>query len=305
MKIASEHQNEIVSMIWPGYILTSTTNLNGGSAQVYLLEVSKTSEIHKYVLRVHGDYDFALNNNVAHNEFRVLQILEDRNYPAPRPIYIDDSNAIIERPYLLQEYIDAQPVTDDSVAPRNIAQQSAEVLARLHGLELTDDEISSVVKHDHFARTLLSPDHRHPGYDSAPQSSQDLHESIRAQIKDIELPNENKIVHGDYWPANTLWQKNELVCVIDWEDASIGNSHIDVGNARLELTWMYGEEIASEFTEFYGSLRKVDQNILAYADLFAVLRLGLSFYSWGLTPSEVGILEAKTEVFTDNALQLL
>ena len=31
--------------------------------------------------------------------------------------------------------------------------------------------------------------------------------------------NADKLMHGDYWPGNTLWKDGRLVGIIDWEDA--------------------------------------------------------------------------------------
>jgi aminoglycoside phosphotransferase (APT) family kinase protein len=35
------------------------------------------------------------------------------------------------------------------------------------------------------------------------------------------------LLHGDYWPDNTLWRDGRLVCVIDWEDAALGDPLAD------------------------------------------------------------------------------
>ena len=32
----------------------------------------------------------------------------------------------------------------------------------------------------------------------------------------------HRLLHGDYWPGNVLWQQGRLAAVLDWEDAALG-----------------------------------------------------------------------------------
>jgi aminoglycoside phosphotransferase (APT) family kinase protein len=35
--------------------------------------------------------------------------------------------------------------------------------------------------------------------------------------------NASVLLHGDFWPGNTLWKDGQLVAIIDWEDAASGD----------------------------------------------------------------------------------
>jgi aminoglycoside phosphotransferase (APT) family kinase protein len=88
----------------------------------------------------------------------------------------------------------------------------------------------------------------------------------------------NRLLHGDFWPGNLLWRDGELVAVIDWEDASLGNPLEDVAIARLDLLWFFGEEAMHHFSEAYRTQmgdemgEELDFESLPYWDLLAALR---------------------------------
>ena len=68
------------------------------------------------------------------------------------------------------------------------------------------------------------------------------------------LPHRNPAVllHGDFWPGNTLWRDGKLVAVIDWEDAALGDPLADLARSRLEVLWAYGGDAMHAFTEHTG-----------------------------------------------------
>ena len=62
------------------------------------------------------------------------------------------------------------------------------------------------------------------------------------------------LLHGDFWPGNILWRYGQLVAVIDWEDAALGDPLADVANSRLEILWAFGIDAMQSFTHYYQSL---------------------------------------------------
>lgn len=59
------------------------------------------------------------------------------------------------------------------------------------------------------------------------------------------------LLHGDYWPGNLLWRGEQIVALVDWEDAAIGDPFSDLACARVELLCTVGEEVMERFTEQY------------------------------------------------------
>ncbi len=110
------------------------------------------------------------------------------------------------------------------------------------------------------------------------------------------------LVHGDFWPGNTIWDDGQFVALIDWEDAAVGDPLVDLGNGRLEVLFAFGEDAMEEFTDAY----RVAMTELSYAelprwDLFAVRRLVPEMPKWGLDPAREKELRRKSQWFATRA----
>jgi aminoglycoside phosphotransferase (APT) family kinase protein len=113
---------------------------------------------------------------------------------------------------------------------------------------------------------------------------------VLARIHRVEPPpflgGDGVLLHGDFWPGNTLWRDGRLVAVVDWEDAAVGDPLADVANARLELAWSVGFDAMEEFTSAYAARADVDLARLPAWDIRADARLTARLSSWGLDPAE-------------------
>jgi aminoglycoside phosphotransferase (APT) family kinase protein len=102
-------------------------------------------------------------------------------------------------------------------------------------------------------------------------------------------PDRLVLLHGDFWAGNLLWRGDEIVAVIDWEDASLGDPLVDVATTRLDLLWAFGREAMTAFTDHYLFLTApapADPGPvwrpagLALWDLVAALRPAGAFSAW-------------------------
>jgi aminoglycoside phosphotransferase (APT) family kinase protein len=87
-----------------------------------------------------------------------------------------------------------------------------------------------------------------------------------------EPQNKIALLHGDFWPGNSLWQDGQLTAVIDWEDALLGDPLIDLAQSRSEIAWIFGPEAMENFTHHYQQQMPLDYTALPYWDLCAALR---------------------------------
>src|SRR5262249_469245 len=60
-----------------------------------------------------------------------------------------------------------------------------------------------------------------------------------------------RLVHGDYWPGNLLWQRQRLTGVVDWEDARLGDPAEDLGTCRAHLLMLFCPGGADGFLPAY------------------------------------------------------
>jgi aminoglycoside phosphotransferase (APT) family kinase protein len=88
------------------------------------------------------------------------------------------------------------------------------------------------------------------------------------------------VLHGDYWPGNTLWREGQLVAVIDWEEAELGDPLADIAIARLDLLWAFGADAMELFTRCYREQSQLDWRNLPCWDLCVALRPMSNLARW-------------------------
>ena len=111
------------------------------------------------------------------------------------------------------------------------------------------------------------------------------------------------MLHGDFWPGNTLWREGRLQALINWEDAAWGDPLADVANGRCEIAMLWGQEAAAAFTQRYRlRMPGLDYGSLGCWDLLAALRPMGRLAGWGLAASVRERLRAGHRTFVDNVV---
>ena len=253
---------QLIQKIAPQGKLLRTWALKGGiSAQMTALEfLLPDGQTKKVIVRQPGERAIKHNPNAAADEFKILEIVQSVGVSAQTPYYLDQSGEIFSEPYLVIEYMEGQP----DYAPANSSDyvvQMATQLAKIHSIEST--------KLDH---SLDEARIRH----------------VLEAFWPLPQRNEPVLLHGDFWPGNILWKDDQLVAVIDWEDAEVGNPLVDFAITRLDLLWIFGVDAMNEFTRHYQSLTPLDFAQLPYWDLYAALRPMSRIAEWAAGWPELG-----------------
>jgi aminoglycoside phosphotransferase (APT) family kinase protein len=290
---------EVLARVDGGLRLVSSCDLAGGvSAQVTALEaVSSAGLATKLVIRQYGARDRQNDPQIAAHEYHLLRLLHGAGLRVPRPVLADESGAVLPGPYLVIEYVDGHAMIDpaQAVLPRAaVISQLASELARIHDAALPLGDLP------HLADMTSHATSRIRERPTVPDES--LSEpAVRAELERIWPPpvvNEPVLLHGDYWPGNTLWHDGALVAVIDWENAATGDPVSDLGNARMEMCIGYGAAAATEFARQYQALRPTaDLTTLPHWDLYAALRHAGRMGTWGLPATELARLRAGHRTF--------
>ena len=113
------------------------------------------------------------------------------------------------------------------------------------------------------------------------------------------------MLHGDFWPGNTLWLDGRLTGIIDWEDAGIGDPLADLANTRLEMLLFFGPDATEQFTGHYLTLNPINTTDLPYWDLCATLRPIVGMPAWGLDDDTLHSMRAGLKVFIAQAFAAL
>jgi aminoglycoside phosphotransferase (APT) family kinase protein len=302
--MADSHNNmrfeQLVQRLYPLGRLINAWELKGGvSAQITALEVLLPGEqVMRMVVRRHGSRDLARNPQVAADEYRLLKLLKYEQMESPAPYYLDKSCSVFTAPYIVIEFIDG--VVEFSPADlSNYLQQMATSLARIHSIACSKHDLSFLPLQVQLVAEKLA--------NKPTILDESLDEGIIREALQVSWPltrNEDAILHGDFWPGNTLWKNGKLVAVIDWEDAACGDPLSDLANARLEILWAFGEDAMSEFTSQYAAMMPmIDMSCLHFWDLWAALRPASRLSEWGLSTASESVVRERHNLFVSRALE--
>jgi aminoglycoside phosphotransferase (APT) family kinase protein len=269
----------VVQKIDPQSKLLRTWELKGGvSAQVTALEIERPDgRTQKMIVRQHGAADLEHNPHIAADEFKLLQLLHSVGLAAPKPYYLDQSCEIFATPYLVIEYIDGETVFAPNNVP-DLINQLAMQLSRIHQVDCSNLDVSFLPQQEKIVAEKLGK--RPVTVDEALDEGR-IRDALET-VWPLTQGNTSVLLHGDFWPGNTLWQDGQLVAVIDWEDAALGDPLADVANSRLEILWAFGIDAMQRFTDHYQSMTTIDFTNLPYWDLCAALWPISQIAGWGL-----------------------
>ena len=261
---------QLIRRFDPHARLKDHRSLPGGySADVTVLELeARDGTSRKLIHRLHSAVDLQQNPNVAADEFRVLQLAHAAGLAAPAPVYLDAANPLFPIPSLVLEY--AEGHTDLKPGdPAEYVMQMARELARIHRMDISGKDLFFLLRLEDACAVDMG---KHTDTDVTTADERRL---LALLTPYWPLPHKNTpvVLHGDYWPGNTLWQDGRLTAVIDWEDTRRGDPLFDVSNARFEILMLFGAEIMEVFTRHYASLNPVDAGCLPWWDVYTAFRV--------------------------------
>ncbi len=294
----------LVQKAFPQSQLGHVWPLSGGTSATMVAVVIKKSDdqTQKLIVRSHGH--FAL----AEKEFRLLQTLQAVGLKTPNAYLLDQSGTVAS---LVIDYLEGDMTFTPADRVGHV-QQLASQLARLHSLDLSQHDLSFLPQNKgecvELGRERPFPN---PNF---PQET-----AIRTALAKAGTPSpQNRItlLHGDFWPGNSLWRDGQLTAVIDWEDAHLGDPLIDLAQSRSEIAWIFGPEALESFTHHYQQQILLDYSLLPYWDLCAALRQirlvggdlpGFAGYfeEYGRTDITPQTISQNLNIFINNALARL
>jgi aminoglycoside phosphotransferase (APT) family kinase protein len=255
----SQKFEQLAQKMLPHSKLRRAWALKGGiSAEMTALEIERPNgQITKVIVRQPG----------TNSQFKLLQLLHTAGLQTPQPLHFGQPDDIFPEPYLIIEYIEGE-MEFSPVNPNVYIRQFAAQLAQIHQVSSENADLSFLPQ-----QTMGCAEMRRK---QSADMNESLHESrIRQTLTTLwplQQSNKSVLLHGDYWPGNTLWRVGQLVAVIDWEDAKCGDPLIDLALSRLDIVWIFGIEAMRIFTDHYLALTAVNTTNLPYWELCAALR---------------------------------
>jgi aminoglycoside phosphotransferase (APT) family kinase protein len=296
----------IVEAVAPGARVVQSSRFPGGlSSEMTLLDVelsdgSRRRFVVRRALRERGSIPMAV-------EYRLLQTAWARGLPVPEPLRFDESGSASEQPYMVLGYVDGEPrCTSDDGAEK--AGRIADVLASIHALDGSDPTLADLPRRsDAVSRELAAC--AEP-FDEALRERR-IVEVLRAHWPPAS-PDRTALLHCDIWLGNLLWAGSEIVGVIDWENAHVGDPLADVAITRLECAWSFGRDAVDALTDRYVEQTGCDLGALPFWDLAAARRPARELPRWaadwpnyGRPDMTVDRMRAAHRWFVDDALTAL
>ncbi len=174
-------------------------------------------------------------------EHAVLKAVEGQ-VRAPRVLGWGDGNNTLGRPFLVVECIDGvsitdtlpQPYAEQPGAPSRLGEELVDQLAAIHTVDLEASGLMSIGRPGNFLERQVMRwlKIRH---DSSVRELPAI-EELGQWLLDHEPPQAAPaLVHGDYHLDNTLASRSvpEILAVIDWEMATVGDPYTDLGLALM------------------------------------------------------------------------
>lgn len=261
---------QVIQIVVPqGRLLRAWSLAGGMSAEMTALEVVMPDGLRqKLVVRRFGEGE--PGRVAAAKEFRLLQITHTAGLSTPFPYHLDLSGQIFPTPYLVIEYIEGEMLFAPVDLPYHLSQLATH-LAAIHSLNHTGFDLSFLEEPTNHCAEMTRPqsDKFSPLFNEAEIRSA---LTLRPLAHSLTRPLAPALLHGDFWPGNSLWRDGQLVSVIDWEDALLGDTLLDLARSRSEIAWIFGIEAMNQFTNRYRALMLLDYTHLPYWDLCAALR---------------------------------
>jgi aminoglycoside phosphotransferase (APT) family kinase protein len=283
-----------IELLGDNATLMDTRRLTGGvSADVYALDIKYADNtMTTVVFRQHNNgEDRHQDRATTTKEYNLLHALHDMGLPVPEPLALAIDNEQSGGPFWLMSFIDGQ--TDIAQQSLNTCLQTmAGMLTKLHTLPTRNlPELPQ--------RTNPVPE----VFDYFPRGQQwRTLKTFLQTCEHCEYQGVPALLHGDYWSGNLLWQDLQLVGILDWEDAAVGDPMCDLAASRMEVLWKHGYDAMGVFTEAYRKHHAVDDWRMALWHVYVGTAAMRYMGQWGLDPAyEAHMRACSLELVTDAA----
>jgi aminoglycoside phosphotransferase (APT) family kinase protein len=283
-----EQFEQVAKAIDPTARVASTRKLVGGiSCRMDVVEIQLADDtLRKVVTRQYWELDSSEASNRTYPESAVMRALAANNVPAPEAVIDEQATSkIFDRQAIVISYLDGTPNLTPA-DPHDWARQLAVAIAQVHSTPL-DSQLRPALDslHQNLTKwmTLPEPPER---FTKHPLGT-DLWHAMRKMWPSIDTSAEH-LLHGDYWPGNTIWDGEELLAIVDWENGGIGEPTLDVGYFLADAGY-FGIDIEDTFLEAYEQASDRPIQDLLFWKMVAAGRAMPDVGPWAQGYSELGI----------------
>lgn len=252
--IAKDLQQNIVSYnLVSGGLFNTTYKINTDQDKQIIMRVGP---INKHLLMYY-------EHDLMRTETAVYDLMKQNNIPCTDVILCDTSNDLINRDYMLAEYIDSVSLSSATLTESEKFEIQKSIGLNIHKMHQihTDGfgratDVFFKKPYDNWYDYILSEASNlvRDGVKNGAFTEDDYNIITSAVVRHRDLlisVKENRLCHGDLWDGNILISRNKdswfLSAVIDVDRAVFGDIDFDLGNP-----WI----ISDGFIEGYGITRE-------------------------------------------------
>ncbi len=200
----------------------------GHSGFTYFVDVRDNDGPTRYVLRLPPPGARIAGPADVIRQGRIMSALHRAGLPAPA-IRLESEDPVIDgRPFILMERVDGTRIEQAAQRekPLDIARSAVEVLKQLHKLPLEQTGIGDEDPVPLTAEMMRWGMLMQRSPEELTTRAGELGGLLAAQVPAERTPT---LVHGDYHYGNMLFRGSEVVAILDWEIAEIGQPLLDLG----------------------------------------------------------------------------
>lgn len=267
--------DRLAAVLVPGGSPSTGRRLPGGiSCTMDLFTVSVPGgRLRRFVLRRHRAGESSAASPIP-REAHALRLARTAGVSVPAVVWTDEEGLFAE-PALVLSFIEGEP-PDGSVDTDGRADQMAEALVTIHSarIEARDHEMLEqyVPGRGDDGVTVPDPLAAHPL--GSPLLNRIRR--LRSSLVDVEAC----FLHADFHPGNTLWSGDDLVAVVDWEIAGVGDPAFDVAYCATDIRYLGLGSCADRFIATYRRLSGRALPNLTYWTAIALARAMPDLGAW-------------------------
>ncbi len=269
----------------------SSRILEGGvSSEVFLIAVESKKGEEKIVLRTEGGPPA---ENSIKTEYLLLEKLHQTKVPCAKPIHLDHSQEILDKDFMLMTYLEGT-IEIPKIKNFGFLNKMVGILKNIHNVDTK------------ILPTL--PCRFDPTYDLfefLPNAR--IIKELKAILKGYDTSYSGKpvLLHGDFWPGNILWTKDEISGVLDWEYAAIGDPVSDLAVASLELKYDYGKRGVDRFLDLYSKNFSIDQSRLSLWLIYVSASTLFFIDEWNLEKARKNLMKREAMLTIEEEIKFL
>lgn len=240
----------VCTAVQPGGRVGTVRRLRGGIASgMHAVKLVGPGDRQRWVVvRRYGQWRVEHDPRVGEREWAALTALARAGAPTATPIWLDGAGTVFGCPTLVTSRLPGRGL----LAPSDLTgwvRQLAAALARIHAAPLSDDDREILLDQRREIDRRLASEEPPSALTGKPYGPE-VWAALRRHWPQI-VSSRRGLVHGDFWPGNTLWLRGRLSGVVDWEQVRYGDPAQDVACCRLDLTLLFGPETADQFLRAY------------------------------------------------------